>query len=89
MDTWTTRDGRVVKLVDMGSEHLCNTIRYLRRRYAGIIQEMGACASFPTQGDAASDAQESAMHEFDRVLDDYSVIIESMEKEAKRRGIVL
>ena len=35
-EEWTTRDGRVLKIVEMDQGHLANTIAYLRRR-KGIL----------------------------------------------------
>lgn len=34
--TWTTRDGRVILVVDMGDQHLANTIAMLRRKNRGV-----------------------------------------------------
>lgn len=58
-DTWTTKNGRVLKIRDMTDEHLLNTINYLRRRAphakaAQVLMLMHAAVQH--HGEGAADA---------------------------------
>lgn len=36
VDTWTTQDGRVLKIVDMDDSHLRNTVRFLMAKLSAM-----------------------------------------------------
>jgi hypothetical protein len=63
--TWTTRDGRVIKIKDMSDGHLVNTIKYLERNAPQIRSRLyrGLC-SF-----ASRLIGEMAMVQVDKVLE--------------------
>lgn len=54
--TWTTRDGRRLRLTEMGTDHLRNTAAFLRRRGYCATSEFDAswCSALACNGDMAS-----------------------------------
>ncbi|CAB5514410.1 hypothetical protein LMG26857_03469 [Achromobacter anxifer] len=81
--TWTCRDGRVLAIVDMTTQHLQNTVRMLRRKGFVTPDEMLYAAHIPSSmGDYAQLAAEQA-------IADMKVIgsLEPMEAELARRGV--
>ena len=90
--TWTTRDGRVLRIVDMSDNHLINTIRMLRRKYVAKLATTVAWYATCTgpQGDMASVAFDQ---EFDRLAeDDWRSVADPMfwqlVAESKRRPAI-
>ncbi len=69
---WQTKDGRIIKIVDMDDEHLVNSIRFLKK----VVRDMrfsrdlaGWCALNFVQGEMAEYAIESDL-QLDVMLDD-------------------
>jgi len=67
-DTWTTRDGRVVPVAEMTTEHLANTIKFLRRNALSMrLQVLRAMSRYIEQApDGAAMACEA---EADWIID--------------------
>lgn len=40
--TWRTKDGRTLKIKEMTSDHLTNTLNYIDKRYNEYVQKFGA-----------------------------------------------
>lgn len=70
-NTWVTKDGREIKIVDMEDSHLLNTIKYLKRTGRHLVR-------FGTYGSLAEDMY------YD---EDPSPVYLSLKAEAKRRGL--
>lgn len=88
--TWITRDRRVLRIADMETDHIRNTINMLRRR--GLVPK-GARGPMPTppaglQGEFAIDAAEA---EWNREMDEWlqsppeSAALLELETELHRR----
>ncbi len=92
---WQTKDGRIIKIVDMDDEHLVNSIRFLKN----VVEKMrfsreiaGWSALNFVQGEMAEYAIESDL-QLDGVLSDEEWLerhtsYEELIIEAKRRGIL-
>ena len=51
-DVWTTRDGRMMRVHEMGDTHLFNAIRYLKRKAAMLVatrMELGMMKFKPSE----------------------------------------
>jgi len=61
-ETWTTKDGRTIRISEMEDSHLVNTIHFLRRRYRGVVRgiarriALSAASYASTAPDGAADA---------------------------------
>lgn len=66
--TWTTRDGRRLRVVDMDDNHLLNTVRWMRRhprtRMFCLLWAFRAARYAESAPDGESMAAESAASEF-------------------------
>lgn len=92
---WQTKDGRIVKITDMGDEHLINSVRLLKR----VVGKMrfsrdlaGLSVLNFVQGEMAEYAIESDL-QLDAGLSDEEWLerhtaYEELVGEAKRRGIL-
>jgi len=88
---WETRDQGKIRICDMTNNHLCNTIRMLRRYAVQVCDNLTAEILFmpQPQGDMASYYYDQ---ELDRALhhsaDDYlPEIYDNLMADAERRGI--
>lgn len=89
--TWITRDRRVLRIADMDTDHIRNTINMLRRR--GLVPKgtRGPMPDFPVglQGEFAQDA---ADQEFNAAFDQWlsappeSAALLELETELARRA---
>lgn len=71
--TWTTANGRVLKVRTMTDEHLVNTLKYFRRRVSRLrAQELmaGQKALCFLQGEMAIEAVESDLRILESMSDD-------------------
>jgi hypothetical protein len=84
---WKTKDGRKVRICDMGESHLENTIALLRRAHARYVAE--ATADYPMfQGEMA---QFYAEQEWESAVssapeDTYPILIDMREELFRRRN---
>lgn len=87
---WTLRGGAKVRLEDMTSQHIANTIRMLERkakdRWPEFVSESMASMGFDIHSEAEEYAYEAAMED-----NEWEVCLHPMYEhlvaEAKRRGI--
>lgn len=86
MDTWTTRDGHKIRITDMGDRHLNNTVRHCERMLRLARDEYSACASYCARGDAAYDAQMSAMNNIEGTMEFFRTALEALRNEQAVRG---
>jgi hypothetical protein len=56
VSTWKCRDGRVIPIDELETEHLQNIINMLRRKGAMTPRELANMICHPPQGEAAYDA---------------------------------
>jgi hypothetical protein len=84
MITWTTRDGRTLKLSEMTDDHLRNTIAMLRNKASSEIRGYWQ-AGCMLQGEMSIDAWESALDSEMERTDLWMNIADAMEKELRRR----
>ena len=92
---WQTKDGRVVKIIDMDDGHLVNSIRLLKRVVRGMRFSRDLAGwhvlNF-VQGEMAQYAIESDLELDARLSDDEwleaHTAYEELIGEAKRRGIL-
>lgn len=81
--TWTTRDGRVLRTVEMEDSHLLNTIRFLRRKCITIDELFSMWRYVGTAPDGAALAVEQEL-EHAQIM---PAIWDDLVGEAKRRGL--
>lgn len=80
--TWTCRDGRVLAIVDMTTQHLQNTVRMLRRKGFVTPDEMLLASYIPaSMGEFAQMAAENELAAM-KVINSLG----PMELELARRG---
>lgn len=96
-ETWTTRDGRVIRIAEMGDSHLLNTVALLRRRnHAGVRARawrtaLRAASYATTAPDGAADAAMECAHACLRGDCDDEILAEELPEfaalleEARRR----
>lgn len=77
--TWITKDGRVVRIVDMQTQHLLNTIKMLERNAKHEYDH--ACATAIVWD---SEGNEDFLPEYDWFE---PPILHLMRREAERRGV--
>ena len=86
---WVTKEKEQIRVVDMGNEHLVNTIRMLER--FSLELEEGACDGWSIlcclQGEMAQDAVESELDALDSQIAEVTYWIIEMRTEAEYRGI--
>jgi hypothetical protein len=92
---WQTKDGRIIKIIDMDDEHLVNAIRLLKRTvrrmrfshdlagWSALNFVNGEMAEYAIEGDLQLDAGLSDEEWLER-----HTTYEELFGEAKRRGIL-
>lgn len=81
MSTWKCKDGRVLEISGMDTQHIQNTLAMLRRKGFMSPDEAVMCMTNPPTGDGAYDAWESEM---DAIRVSHS--IPHLEKELAKRN---
>jgi hypothetical protein len=92
---WTTREGRKVRLCDMGDQHLLNTIAMLRRQAERVLWDRlkkGWRFAATLRGDMAIDCAERELERIEEMdaeelLYEETPIYERLLLEAERRNI--
>jgi hypothetical protein len=87
LSTWKTKDGRVVRIVDLETNHLCNILRLFRRRAVSkyFRRELGE-KSFERIVKKLRDPKFQVTRSWRNYVADKSKFMQ-LEREAKNRGI--
>lgn len=87
--TWTTRDGRVLKVSEMTTNHIHNAIRMLKRQGCVSVREYNDVSTNPPcfQGEQAQLCADQMWFHW---LDEYEpcIALDHFEDELRRRQIV-
>lgn len=81
---WKTRDGRILKICDMTTSHLKNTVKYLRVRGYVTPDTFESCAMYAFSSLAGDMAQMAAENELMSMFP--SSRLARMEDELRNRG---
>lgn len=95
-DTWVTREGQVLRIADMGDQHLINTVQMLRRNVEGMrCQTLSNMWNYMENApDGAYDACESAQVEIEGSSREEYLMVHcapypSLLREVERRRLTL
>jgi len=86
-NVWTTRDGRTIRIVDMGDSHLLNTLRMLERAHLARAFRTDLASSF-FQGDMAQFSLEcEARRLYESDPSSSFPVYQDLREEADRRKL--
>ena len=80
-NTWTTKDGREIKVVDMTTQHISNTISMLRRK----LETLECASCYMPSGDMAQYYAEQEMESSFESIHAFNAWILIFENELVRR----
>ena len=82
---WTCKDGRVLDIRDMDTQHLRNAVNMLRRKGAVTAYEFESCARYAFSSMSGDMASMAAENELMRMIP-YKPL-EVMERELEKRNV--